>query len=353
VTSRPEEGQAAGAGGLAAGNAAARAAGRVAWLVRNAESVAYWLVVAPLAARLPARLAYQVACWRGDLGYRFRTAKRAEIIRNLRQVLGDDLGPAGAERVARDFFRMISCEVIDVMRLRGSARSLGKLVEIRGLEHLEAALAGGKGALICSAHYGSVSSAFSLLHAGGFSLTAIGRWPWKYRPGKSPAEGRFWDLVFARRLLRHRQRPNIEPFPGRVQVAAQAAVALRANEVVTISSDAPALDATRGSLVEMPFLGHQATLAPGIVTLARLTSAPVLMMFIHRSADYRHQVLDISPPVPMDGDTATAFAPCVTAIEAAIRQGPAEWVYWGETSDLAGLGLLSPARDSTSSSTAR
>ena len=43
-----------------------------------------------------------------------------------------------------------------------------------------------------------------------------------------------WDLVYARRLLRHRQRPNIEPWPGRVQVAAQAAVALRANEVVTI-----------------------------------------------------------------------------------------------------------------------
>jgi len=167
------------------------------------------------------------------------------------------------------------------------------------------------------------------------------------------AEGRFWDLVFARRLLRHRQRPNIEPFPGRVQVAAQAAVALRANEVVTISSDAPALDTSRGGVLDMPFLGHQATLAPGVVTLARLTGAPVLTMFIHRSADYRHQVLEISPPVPMDGDMAAAFAPCVTAIEAAIRKGPSEWVYWGETSDLTDLGLLSARRDSTSSSTAR
>ena len=329
-----------------------KAAAKAAWLVRNAESVAYWLVVAPLAARLPARLAYRIACWRGDLGCQFRTGKRAEIVRNLRQVLGDELGPDQADRVARDFFRMISCEVIDVMRLRGRARSLEKLVEIRGREHLEAALAGGKGALLCSAHFGSCSSGFSLLHASGFPLTAIGRWPWRYRPGKSSAEGRFWDLVFARRLLRHRQRPNIEPFPGRVQVAAQAAVALRANEVVTISSDAPALDATRG-VVEMPFLGRQATLAPGVVSLARLTGAPVLMMFMHRSADYRHQVLDISPPVPMDGDMATAFGPCVTAIEAAIRTSPAEWVYWGETSDLASLGLLSSRWDSTSSSTAR
>jgi lauroyl/myristoyl acyltransferase len=330
-----------------------KAAARAAWLVRNGESVAYWLVLAPVAARLPARLAYRIACWRGDLGYRCRSGKRAEIVRNLRQVLGDELGPDQADRVARDFFRMISCEVIDVMRLRGRARSLDKLIEIRGLEHLEGALAGGKGALLCSAHFGSVSSAFSLLHTKGFPLTAIGRWPWKYRPGKLSAEGRFWDLVFARRLLRHRQRPNIEPFPGRVQVAAQAAVALRANEVVTISSDAPALDTSRGGVLDMPFLGHQATLAPGVVTLARLTGAPVLTMFIHRSADYRHQVLEISPPVPMDGDMAAAFAPCVTAIEAAIRKGPSEWVYWGETSDLTDLGLLSARRDSTSSSTAR
>jgi lauroyl/myristoyl acyltransferase len=329
-----------------------KAAAKAARLVRNAESVAYWLVLAPLAARLPARLAYRVACWRADWGYRCRAGKRSEIVSNLRQLLGDELGQEQAEHVARDFFRMISCEVIDVMRLRGRARSLEKLVEIRGREHLEAALAGGKGALLCSAHFGSCSSGFSLLHASGFPLTAIGRWPWRYRPGKSSAEGRFWDLVFARRLLRHRQRPNIEPFPGRVQVAAQAAVALRANEVVTISSDAPALDATRG-VVEMPFLGRQATLAPGVVSLARLTGAPVLMMFMHRSADYRHQVLDISPPVPMDGDMATAFGPCVTAIEAAIRTSPAEWVYWGETSDLASLGLLSSRWDSTSSSTAR
>jgi hypothetical protein len=68
--------------------AVAKAAAKAKWLVRNAESVAYWLVVAPLAARLPARLAYRVACWRADWGYRWRGRKRAEVVRNLRQVLG-------------------------------------------------------------------------------------------------------------------------------------------------------------------------------------------------------------------------------------------------------------------------
>ena len=97
--------------------------------------------------------------------------------------------------------------------------------------------------------------------------------------GVSSAERRFWDLVYARPVLRHRQRPNIEPWPGRLQVAALAAAALRANEVVTISIDAPPLDSDRARAVEVPFLGRQARLLPGVVTLAQLTGAPVLMGF--------------------------------------------------------------------------
>lgn len=312
-------------------------------LLREAEDVAFWLGVAPLAALLPAALAYRVACWRGDLQFRYRAAKRSEIVRNLRLVLGDELSPDEAERLARDFFRFNSCEIIDVMRLRGRARSLGKLVEIRGREHLEAALAGGSGAILCSAHVGSHLSAFSLLHAGGFPVTTIGRWHWKYRPGLTSVERRFCDFVWARRVLRHRQRPNIEPYPGRVQVAVQAAAVLRANEVVTICSDAAPLAAERGRTVGVSLLGRRARLLPGVVTLARLTGAPVLMAFVYRSADHRHQVLEISPPVPLDGETATAFGRCVAAMDAAIRTSPAQWIFWNNTDDLASLGLLPAA----------
>lgn len=313
-------------------------AGRLLW---EAENAAYWLGVAPLAALLPASLAYRVACWRGDWSYRYRAGKRSEIVRNLRLLLGNELDQDEAERLTRDFFRFRSCNVIDVMRLRGRAQSLGKLVEIRGREHLDAALAGGSGAILCSAHFGSDDSAFSLLHASGFPVTSIGRWHWNYTPGLTPVERRFCDFVWARRVLRHRQQPNIEPCPGRIQVAVQAATALRANEVVTISSDAAPLDADRDRTIEVPLLGRQARLLPGVVTLARLSGAPVLMAFVYRSADYRHQVLEISPPVPLEGETAAAFGRCVAAMDAAIRTSPAQWIFWHSTDDLARLGLLS------------
>ena len=129
------------------------------------------------------------ACWRGDWNFRCQAGKRTEIARNLRQVLGDELSPEEAERLTREWFRFLSCEVIDVMRLRGRGRSLRKLVEIRGREHLDAALAGGKGAILCSAHFGSHDSAFSLLHASGFPVTTIGRGGTTTTPACLPPSG--------------------------------------------------------------------------------------------------------------------------------------------------------------------
>lgn len=314
-------------------------------LLRSAEWVAYCLVIAPLASFLPARIGYRIACWRGDWCFRYRTGKRSEIVRNLRAVLGGELGPEEAERHARELFRMTACEIVDMARLRGRARPLARLVEIRGREHLDAARAGGKGAIICSAHFGCCNSAFSLLHASGYPLTSVGRSPAKHAPGMSPVERRLWQFVYTRRLRRHRQRPIIEPLPGQVQVAVRAAVALRANELVTISSDAPPLDTDLARAVDVPFLGRQARLLPGVVTLAQLTGAPVLMMFIHRSPDYRHQVLEISPPVSLEGGTVTAFGRCAAAIDAAIRTNPGHWVYWAITDDLVSMGLLPAAPD--------
>lgn len=319
--------------------------GRAQRLLRGAEGVTYWAAAAPVLAHLPAALGYRVACWRGDCLFRWQAAKRTELARNLRQVLGNELSPTAARRLSRDWFRFASCEAIDVMRLRHDGRPLRRLVEIRGREHLEAALAEGKGAIVCSAHFGSYDSAFSMLGASGFRVTTIGRWQHKYTAGLSSAERRLWEVVYAKPLRRHRHRPNIEPWAGRFQVAAQAATALRANEVVTIAIDAPPLDSDQDRAVEVPFLGRHARLLPGVVTLAQVTGAPLLMAFLYRSADYRHQVLEISAPVPVTSDVATTFGRCAAEVSAAITKSPAHWVYWASTADLGTLGLTLRKQD--------
>jgi phosphatidylinositol dimannoside acyltransferase len=323
-------------------------------LLRGAEGAAYWAAVAPALARLPAAWGYRAACWRGDLLFRCQAGKRAEMASNVRRVLGEEFSPATAEQVVREWFRLASCSPVDVKRLRRGARPLRRLVEIRGREHLEAALAAGKGAILCSAHFGSHASGLSVLHASGFPITHIGRWDHRYnydyrvdydvRTGVSFAEKWFWELAYARPLLRYRQRPNIEPWPGRPQVAMQAAAALRANQVVSISIDAPPLDSERARAVDVPFLGRRARLMAGVVTLGQLTGAPVLMGFLYRGADYRRQVWEISAPVPLAGETATAFGRCAAEVSAAIWRSPAHWNLW-HTVDLARLGLIDPQPD--------
>jgi lauroyl/myristoyl acyltransferase len=325
-------------------------------LLRSVEGAVYWAVVAPALARMPATLGYRIACWRGDCLFVCQAGKRSELARNVSLVLGNELSQAATLQVVREWFRLLSCDVVDVKRLRRGARPLRRLVEIRGQEHLEAALAAGKGAILCSGHFGSHASGLSVLHASGFPITHIGRWDHNYnydyrvnynrKVGVSSAERWFWERAYARPVLRYRQRPNIEPWPGRPQVAVLAAAALRANEVVSISIDAPPLDNERARAVDSPFLGHRAQLLPGVVTLAQLTGAPVLMGFLYRRGDYRHQVWEISAPVPLHGETATAFRRCATEVSAAIRRSPAHWSLW-HTVDLARLGLIDPQLDRT------
>ena len=298
------------------------------------------LVVASLTALLPARLAYWVACRRGDWSFRHQSARFVIVKRSLLELFGETLSPAGAERLAREFSRAEACEAIDVMRLRNGARPLRKLVEFRGREHLEAAMAAGKGAILCSAHYGSYASAFSLIHASGIPVTSIGRWWWNYDPNTSPAVRRFWDFAYARRLLRYRQGPNIEPWTGRLASGVQAVRTLRRNEVVTILSNAPPLVSDESRLVKVPFLGREATFLPGVIHLARSSGAPVLMVTVHRSADYRHQVVEISPPLSLEGELQEALARCAAVMDAAIRTNPALWLHWAETDFLADLGLI-------------
>ena len=75
-------------------------------------------------ARLPADLGYRIACWIGDLLFRCQAGKRTEIARNLQLVLGNDLSPAAAQQVTRDWFRLASCRAVDMKRQRHEALPL-------------------------------------------------------------------------------------------------------------------------------------------------------------------------------------------------------------------------------------
>jgi KDO2-lipid IV(A) lauroyltransferase len=298
------------------------------------------MILVPLFAFLPARLAYGLASRRGEWRYRHDSLTRQKIMHNLDLVLGEQLDQAERERMVLDFFRRRACEAMDVTRLKGRGRALARLIEIRGLEHIEAALAAGKGAIICSAHFGSFNSCFSLIGARGFPVTAVGDRRSTYDPGMSPLKRFLWRHIIEKPVMRHRHRPNIEPVRDRLGIAMQMVEVLRANELIAIAIDDPVAPKDRERAVLVEYLGRQIILLPGIITVAQLTGSPVLVMVVRRLADWRHQVLEISPPVPLAGDDATAFQRCMEMLEAPVRQNLAYWDWWMNAGDLAKLGLL-------------
>ncbi len=309
----------------------------------NLEESLYRLIIVPLIAFLPAPIAYGVARLRGDWCYRLHISEREQIIRDLEGVLGDQLSPMERKHVARDFFRRRSCEAMDVMRLAGRGRALGRLVEIHGLEHIQAALAAGKGAIICSAHFGLFNGSFSLLGARGFPVTTVGDWRTTSDSSMSPLQRFLWQLIYEKRLERHR-RPNIEPARDRFGTAIRMTEILRSNELITIAVETPLPVEDRARAIPVDFLGRQIRVLPGSVSVAQLAGSQLLVLVVHRLADWRHQVLEISPPVQLDGDTATAIKRCMAMLEAPIRQNLAYWDFWGNTQKLVDLGLL-PAQE--------
>lgn len=298
----------------------------------------YHVVVVPLIAFLPAPLAYRLACLQGDLRYYLDKTKRQYMLEGLEGVMGEQMSLAERIQTVRGFFRIKACEAVDAMRLTGKGRALKQLVEIRGLEHVEAALAAGKGAVLCGAHFGSYITCWALIGACGYPITAVGRIPSKFNKNRTLMERLIFRQIFLKPLASHMHGSYIEP-RGQYEVSLQVAKVLRKNEVLGIAIDPPVLPVDRARAVPVDFLNGQALLVPGITTVAKLMGTPVLMTFMRRSPDWRHQILEISPPVSMEGDDVTSFRRCLAAVEDAIRQNPSHWHYWGKYA-LMDLGLL-------------
>jgi KDO2-lipid IV(A) lauroyltransferase len=207
------------------------------------------------------------------------------------------------------------------------------------LEHIEDALAAGKGAIICSTHFGSFNCAFSLIGASGYPITVVGDWR-STLVHMSPVQRALWRLVHENRLEHHRRRPNIEQAKEGVGTAMLMAEILRSNELIAIAIDSPLSQQEHARSISVDFLGKQMQLLPGSVNVAQLTDSPILIMVMHRLPDWRHQVLEISPPVPLNGDAEDTLRTCMRMLEPSIRQNPAYWDWWVNTQDLTALGLL-------------
>jgi len=248
------------------------------------------------------------------LWYRLDRRHRRITLANLKFAYGDTLDPAARERLARQVFChfvRFAWEMVEL--LLAPLNVIKRKVIIVGDEHMEAALAQGRGAIAIAAH------------AGNWEYTVMG-YGLLCRPGV--AVGRELDQPWAARLARYiRQRG------GNAMVSKQKGMKgimgyLRRNWPVGIVIDQNTT--TAGGLL-VDFFGKPARTTPVAALLAR-RGIPVLPTLSRRLPDGRHLMV-IFPPLPLK-KTSDAKADIQRhlelqnrVIEAWVRATPSQWLW--------------------------
>ena len=264
-----------------------------------------------LLAYLPARVGLWMGRRLGDLAWAALPGRRAVVIGNLARAFGDARPPAALAEVGRRCFQHLGMTVVEscTFLFRPPAVLLSR-VEMRGVEHVEAAAAMGRGLLLLTAHYGN----WELLAASH----VLQRWAVSVMV--RPLDSGLLDPLIERLRL----RSGVELISKRDGMRGTLD-ALRRRRMVGILLDQ---NTTYREGVFVPFFGIPASTSRGLAVIALRSGAPVVPVFIRRLPGGRH-VVQAEPPIPApdDGDPTAYTAAFNRAIERAIRQAPEQW-FW-------------------------
>ncbi len=187
--------------------------------------------------------------------------------------------------------------------------NVSQYIRYEGFEHFQKALNQGKGVLFATAHLGNWElSAFAhALLAKPMSVVV--------RPLDNPLLDAF---VEQRRSL------SGNTILGKRDFMRGILRALKANQAVGILVDQN-VSANEGIFVE--FFGEKACVSPAFAKLAARTGAAVIPGFaVWNHAEMKY-ILRFYPPVPIVGEPAEDTQRIQSAVEAAIRQYPGQWLW--------------------------
>lgn len=294
----------------------------------------YFFRLLPLLSRLPPSLSFRFARLAGSHFFRAHKINRQEVLRNLETVFGSGSETVSRIRpIARISFETMAFEDLEAYYFRSwSAVDVERLIRFEDLRHLDAALAEGHGALLCTGHQAGIGAALVALGIKGYPVTHVAR---EFADEASfPSAFREYATKKVRWMNQHLVRPliHVHPDPSQRRVASASAVleiyrSLAANHLVSMALDVvpEMVDETE----QVVFLGRQARFASSIVRLAHLCQVPVIPYFPVRDPERPyHQEIRILPPVPLTGNRQRDLQQCVLRLEEIIREHPGQWWSW-------------------------
>lgn len=290
------------------------------WLKRGPGAWIAWAVLVCLCAMLkavPVRWIPAAGRALGWLMYRLMGPRRRIALENLTTALGRCKGPYARREILRSLARNLGMTVAELGHPGYLCLdTLRRHVPIRGLHHLDQALAGGRGAILVTAHFGNFPLLLARLGLEGYRVGVVVRDP------RHPPVARFLDRWRARvGVITLRDKP-------RWASAKEALALLQSNGVLVLHID---LNVSRGGMY-VPFFDRWVPTFQGPALLSLRTRAPVLPAFMRRIHDTDHRLVIEAPVVsPETGDhkedTWRLLWALTRRTEATIREYPQQW-WW-------------------------
>lgn len=287
------------------------------WLTRmfvRVLDVAIWptlMLLRGLVAVLPRGAGLAMA--RGVAAVVARMTTLPSFRRNLRVIAGRGQEPGEAELdvgVSTALGHQLQTIVDIVKVLDQRAVPLERVVEAQGEEHLRAALAQGRGAILLSSHLGNWELAAAWIGSRGIPFNVM------YYEQLSQVLDRYLKRIRESYGCKmHHQRRGLK----------SAIQALRRNEVAAFVADQ---DGTRNGIFA-EFFGVLVSVPVGPVRLALKYRCPIVHTWNHRLPDGSYRQVFAPPYVPAgEGDEAESalVRRMLLDFETVIRSDPAQWL---------------------------
>jgi lauroyl/myristoyl acyltransferase len=261
------------------------------------------------------RVLYRIADVGGLLVYALFPTYRENVKSNVAHILGLEASEREITRVARSVFRTSARNFADLTRVPHLAsESLLQSVQTSpgALEKLDKVVSGGRGGVLVTAHYGAFDYVGQIIWLQGYSLTLL--------TARTVPE--FIDAGISH--LRGSRGARLEPTtPGGIR---RVLTALRRGELVGIVADRDFFQNGK----EVTFFGHQTTLPPGPIRIARDAGAPIIPTFARREGDGFFMHVEEPFMVPktdnVELDVQKGLERLVEVFERQLGAAPEQWV---------------------------
>lgn len=266
---------------------------------------------------LPRRMAIQSFERLGALAFRLIRKEREKTLRHLRLGFGEQQSEDAIYKLGQNTFRALGRNAAEALRLPQIKRDgLNQHIRFTGREHLDRALARGRGVLCITGHIGCWEL-MAMFIASHYPLAVVG--------------AAIYDPRLDEILVREREQAGYRTFSRTASGTRQILKWLRAGNVLGILIDQDTR--VEGEFVD--FFGQPAYTPAGPIVLAERTGAALVPLAIHMNEDFTHTVeirseIELQNSGDARADRHANLEKCSKAVEAFIRANPTQWVWMHE-----------------------